>query len=325
MSQNPLSFVRRSLTAVPEQLLAVVDDVDLSAKSGVTGIARTTIASVRSTRRADRFAALAPPAVVRTMAELVSQGELDRCVELLGEHSAKPTYEQLVHAIDAMLEEGRNPRLVAVMLASAAAANVPAAPHCLRLLEERDVWALPVIETAAPSVSRSGPDEDVKERRRQRRAEQQQSRAKSRPAAPTHRRIRVAASSDPGTPIRATPLKLDRRRAILTPLESARVSVEHPLVGEIVSVEIEFDAANPAELAVTSKVRPALVVAASATELLVRPIFTNAGHARRPIRSWHRVGLAHESFLGPDRVFVAVPTPLPRVGRLNDDEWNSLL
>jgi hypothetical protein len=74
-----------------------------------------------------------------------------------------------------------------------------------------------------------------------------------------------------------------------------------------------------------SKIRPVLVVAASPTGMLVLGIYSNPSPTRVLFQPWRRLGLAHVSFIATDRV--SVPLALDgaeRIGRLGDEEWNSL-
>jgi hypothetical protein len=112
---------------------------------------------------------------------------------------------------------------------------------------------------------------------------------------------------------------------LLTPLEESRFNADHPLAGSIVVVEVPFDALDPVQPDVTAKERPALVVAASSEELLVRPLYSNASPARAIFAPWRRVGLDHVSYVDDVRVVVAFGAePLRPLGQLTTAEWNAL-
>jgi hypothetical protein len=98
------------------------------------------------------------------------------------------------------------------------------------------------------------------------------------------------------------------------------------LVGVVVIVEVPFDATDRATPEVKSKERPALVVAANADTLLVRPIYSSAAPTRKVLQAWRRLGLDHVCYVEDVRVALGVATEsLERVGRLTDQEWNAQL
>jgi len=111
----------------------------------------------------------------------------------------------------------------------------------------------------------------------------------------------------------------------LTPLEESRFDVEHPLVGSVVVVDVPFDALDPVQPDVTSKERPALVVAASNDELLVRALYSHSSPTRSIFSPWRRVGLDHASYVDDVRLIVPLGSePLRPLGQLTTAEWNAL-
>jgi hypothetical protein len=114
---------------------------------------------------------------------------------------------------------------------------------------------------------------------------------------------------------------------LLTPLESSRYDVDHPLVGTVVLVDVPFDAVDPDQPEATSKERPALVVAVSKDDVLVRPIYSNQAPSRSVFQPWRRVGLDHVSFIDDARVGVPVASTESQrpLAQLTVDEWNALL
>ena len=116
-----------------------------------------------------------------------------------------------------------------------------------------------------------------------------------------------------------------RRAVRLTPLEASRFDPAHPLAGAVVVVEVPFDGVDPDEPGVTSKVRPALVVAGGPDALLVRALYSQDAPTRQPFAPWRRVGLDHPSFIEDARVAIPLTGPAPAsLGRLSDEEWNAL-
>jgi hypothetical protein len=114
---------------------------------------------------------------------------------------------------------------------------------------------------------------------------------------------------------------------IFTPAELERFDPEHAMVGTVVIVEVPFDATDPSAPEQKSKERPALVVAASADSLLVRPIYSANAPTRNVFQAWRRLGLDHVCYVDDTRVALSVAPSesLGRVGRLTDQEWNSQL
>lgn len=344
------TLVRRAIvTYGASELLTLVDSLNLQPSARVDVVILAPLRNLHRGRNVNAFASNAPMLAVRFLAELISADALNRVVELLGDNSDEPSLEQLTAAVDALLAEEFAPSVVATMLALAAANAVPAAPHCVTLLERREEFSLVPLElvaAASPLAPAHSVDPKIREQRAKRRDEQklarqrQNSRPPSRPAktksAPPRPVtpspvVRYEVDSEniivpPNTSVPATPV-IERRRIILTPLEETRFNTEHPLSGTVIALDVPFDAPNTDELSVSGKLRPVLVVAGAAEELLVLPIFSNDAPDRVPFLSWKQIGLDHASFLGLDRVSVELEpsTAIRRIGRLNDQEWNALL
>ena len=88
-----------------------------------------------------------------------------------------------------------------------------------------------------------------------------------------------------------------------------------------------FDSVDPVVPEQKAKARPALVVAASDTGVLIRGIYSNPATTRVLFQPWRRLGLDHVSYIDGDRIAVTVDGPdgVGRLGRLADDEWNGLV
>src|ERR1019366_10635351 len=79
----------------------------------------------------------------------------------------------------------------------------------------------------------------------------------------------------------------------------------HPLAGWVVTTEVPFDNVDPVIPEQQSKIRPAVVVAASDEGLLVRGIYTDASPTRSLFSPWRRLGLDHVSYVDVARSSVA--------------------
>jgi hypothetical protein len=120
-------------------------------------------------------------------------------------------------------------------------------------------------------------------------------------------------------------LEIVRRRFIFTPSELEMFDPNHPLVGSVVLAEVPFDAVDPLIPEQRSKVRPVLVVAACESAMLILGIYSNQSSSRGLFQPWRRLGLAHVSYISADRVALsASPESVEKIGRLSDEEWNSL-
>ena len=331
---NAAEISRRALLKISEStILTVVDGLDLRGHAKISAVVGIPLRNLQQRHDVASFAATAPIAAVTALLELLAMSPLEKVIAALGEHADAPNFEQLSGAIDAVRRDGTSADDVVAVLAFAIAEEFPAAPHCRRLFDERDDLALPELPDVVISPTVLAPketDPEVKEQRRRRREEE-----KKRKRGPTSQR--------PPRPVRAKPVaktrdapsmsrmvndeSAERRRPmILTPAELERFDPENAWAGAVVIVEVPFDATDPAAPEVKSKERPALVVAASADALLVRPIYSNAAPTRKVLQAWRRLGLDHVCYVDDVRVAVNVPTEsLERVGRLTDQEWNAQL
>lgn len=337
-SLDPSTLLRRALAHCDDEtVLALVDQLNLQPSARVDVVVVAPIRNLRKSRSVLAFASTAPIAAVRFLIELLSRDALDRVVELLGEASSEPTFAQLSDAVDRLVTQEFEPSIIAAMLASAAANQVPAAAHCQRLLAERVSFQLPEIEVIATPqslINLKAVDPKIREQRRARREQQKQSRQRP-PSRPTNRSTPKSSPTLKPTTTSATsnvrPAVAElsesrRRQPVLTPLESAEFSSDHVLAGCVVELDVPFDDSTD-EFGSDSKVRPALVIAGSPTAVLVRPVFTNPAADRVLLAGWNRLGLDHPSYVSLARVNVALRASesVRRFGRLTNDEWNTVL
>jgi hypothetical protein len=111
----------------------------------------------------------------------------------------------------------------------------------------------------------------------------------------------------------------------LTPAEVAVYDIAHPLAGWVVTTEVPFDNVDPVIPEQQSKIRPAVVVAASDEGLLVRGIYSHPSATRGIFSPWRRLGLDHVSYVDVSRSPVGADAEVNRLGALSDEEWNALL
>jgi hypothetical protein len=330
LTASPHEILRRALVGLDEAfVLEAVDSLQLTGAKLAANIA-VPLRSLQKSHDVATFAASAPLAAVAGLLELLSMDALEKIVELLGEHAENPTYEQLAAAVAGLREAGADRNHVLAVLAFAAGSEFPAAAPCRTLLDEEGDLALPDLEVTAGQRSLLSPKEqsaEVLEQRRQRREEEKARKKaqatkkiggpakyeKKKSAAPT-----VQAAPKVSTPVR----EIARRSVMLTPAEAAVYSEVHPLTGWVVTVDVPFDAVDPAQPDVQSKVRPALVVAGSDQGLLVRGIYSGEGPGRGVFGAWRRTGLDHVSYLEAGRHAVANEDVVKLV-KLTDEEWNA--
>ena len=340
-SSNGHVLLRRALLFCgTDRVLALVEQLNLQPTAGVDILVVAPLRLLKKSRALATFAAGAPMGAIRLLAELLSQDALERVVTLLDDSSNDPSFEELSDAVGHLADEGVAPEVVATMLVFAVVSEVPAAPHCQRLLEERLEFALPeldVVVAKSPLLNPKTVDPLVREQRRQRREDQKSSRqrAKTRPPSRGSNRESTQLTTAPSTPgatvhVEQQPEELvdefTRRRVILTPLESAQYASDHPLSGFVIELDVAYDEGQTDDSGATSKTRPVVVVAGSATSLLVRPIFSQPGLGRTPLSGWNRLGLAHPSYVDLIRHPISFDPSLSprRFGLLTDDEWNAL-
>ncbi|HWD94936.1 MAG TPA: hypothetical protein VG246_00790 [Acidimicrobiales bacterium] len=333
-SSSANHVVRAALLKMsPDTVLATADSLDLRAHSKVSAVVGVPLRQLQSRRDVNAFATSAPIAAVKGLLEVMALAPLEKIIGLLGEHADSPNYEQLATAVDEMLATGSTNDEVVAVLAFAVSDAFPAAPQCRRLLAEREELALPELpDIAAPSVL-APPREvsaEIREQRKNRREEEKRrkkSASTARPQRTTRPKNVAPPRTDMSTAMSIAPKVPEaRRHALLTPLEAARFDTEHPLAGTVLVVDVPFDAHDPEQPEITSKERPALVVAASNDALLVRAIYSNPSPTRSLFGPWRRVGLDHISYIDDVRVVVASERPeaMHRLTALSTAEWNTL-
>lgn len=326
MTTSTTDIIRRSLIKIdPARVLGLVDELDLRPSARVTAVVGVPLRSLQQRRDVASFAASAPLPAVRAVLELLSLDPLNKVVEALGDHAESPTFEQLSEAIEQVRAAGTGDDDVVAVLCFAVGEAFPAAPHCRRLLEEREEWRLPELpEVGAASLVAPSREVDpaLKEARRQRREQQRRKKVTSAP--PRHAKAPKAPRDDQRVVTRVTesPTVVERRSARLTPRESALYDASHPLAGSVILALVPFDAVDPSAEEATAKERPALVVAASANGALVRGIYSQQFVNRTVFAPWRRLHLDHVCYLSDDRVPVELPVPLVTLGELTPEEWN---
>jgi len=333
LSGDAVETARRALIKISEtRILEVVDGLDLRGHAKISAVVGIPLRNLQQRRDIAAFATSAPMAAVTALLELLAMAPLEKVIAALGDHADTPNFEQLSDAIDNVSRDGSsNDDIVAVMV-FAIVEDFPAAPHCRRLLEERAEYALPELPDVTVESKLLQPkvtDPEIKEQRRRRREEERKRKrgpSSQRPARPTKSKPASKARDLDIPSVGDAEMPTERRRPIkFTPAELERFNPEHALVGSIVIVDVPFDSSDPSAPEQKSKERPALVVAASADELLVRPIYSANAPTRSVLRAWRRLGLDHVCYVDDARIALNVdPTaPFERVGRLSDQEWNS--
>jgi hypothetical protein len=331
-ASNAPTVVRAALLKFdPEYVLSVVDSLDLRANAKVSAVVGVPLRQLQQRRDVEAFVASAPTPAARALLEVIAMAPLEKVIELLGDHAEHPTYEQLSVAIDQFLEVGGTTDDALSVLAYAIGDEFPAAAQCRQLIAEREVFALPEVPEMHAASVLAAPREvspEIREQRKQRREEEKRRKKPATPPrAPRSAKPKNSAPPRPSAPVfSVAPSEPEsRRRVFLTPLEESRFDAGHPLAGSIVVVDVPFDALDPVQPDVTSKERPALVVAASNEELLVRPLYSQSSPTRSIFAPWRRVGLDHVSYVDDARLAVPLKSEALRpLGQLTTGEWNAL-
>jgi hypothetical protein len=332
---NAAELARRGLLKISETtILTTVDGLDLRGHAKISAVVGIPLRTMQQRHDIGSFAASAPIAAVTALLELLAMATLEKVIVALGDHADTPNFEQLSEAIDTVRGDGASLDDVVAVLAFAIVEDFPAAPHCRRLFEERDEFALPELPDVAVAPTTSAPketDPEIKEQRRRRREEEKKRKrgpTSQRPPRPTKSKSVPKAGANSNEPRRTVETTVEARRPMnFTPAELDLFDPEHALAGTVVIVDVPFDAVDPAAPEQKSKERPALVVAANAGALLVRPIYSSGAPTRNVLQAWRRLGLDHVCYLDDTRVTLSVATTesLERVGRLTDQEWNAQL
>jgi hypothetical protein len=333
ISGDAIETARRALIKISEpRIWEVVDELDLRGHAKISAVVGIPLRSLQQRRDVAAFATSAPMAAVTALLELLAMAPLEKVIAALGDHADAPNFEQLSDAIDTVRRDGSSVDEIVAVMAFAIVEDFPAAPHCRRLFEERAEYALPELPEVTVESKLLQPkvtDPEIKEQRRRRREEEKKRKrgpssqrpvrpTKSKPAAKT-RDLSVPSAGSGETP------REQRRPMNFTPAELERFNPEHALAGTVVIVDVPFDSTDPSAPEQKTKERPALVVAASADGLLVRPIYSANAPTRSVLQAWRRLGLDHVCYVDDARIAlnVAPTAPFERVGRLSDQEWNA--
>jgi len=329
--------MRRAIAKMDaDKVMHVVDALQLQGAK-LSAVVAVPLRSLQKKRDVAAFAAGAPIDAVSGLLELLAMEPLEKVIETLGDHADSPTYEQLSSAITSLRGETLGDDELVAVLAFAIGNDFPAAPHCRQILGEDETLALPEIDITIGQAALLSPkvvDESVREQRRARR-EQEKARKQALAAKAKVDRSHPKSKAEKKKPaVHATPatvasmstkLEVSRRAALLTPAETALYDPAHPLAGWVVTTEVPFDNVDPVVPEKQSKIRPAIVVAASDEGLLVRGIYSNPSPTRSVFSAWRRLGLDHVSYVDVARSPVVAGAEVNRLGALSDEEWNALL
>ncbi len=334
-ASNAIEIARRAMLKIDDEvILKTVDGLDLRSHAKISAVVGMPLRNLQQRRDVTAFALSAPVPALQALLEVLAMAPLEKVIDALGDHADAPNLEQLRGAVDTVRAEGATVSDVVAVLGFAVAEGFPAAPSCRQLLQDVPEYALPELPDVEPSSALLTPKETdplIREQRRLRREQEKQRKrgpSSVRPTRPVKGKSSSTPASTPSTESLDAPAApaAERRRVLLTPSESERFDVQHPLAGTVVIVEVPFDSTDPLIPEQKSKERPALVVGANDESLLVRPIYSNPSTTRVTFGAWRRLGLDHACYVDDARVAVTVTSTdsLERLGRLNDQEWNSL-
>ncbi|HEY5302763.1 MAG TPA: hypothetical protein VIJ86_01750 [Acidimicrobiales bacterium] len=329
--------MRRAIAKIDDaMIMRVVDALQLQGAK-LSAVVAVPLRSLQKKRDVGSFAAGAPIDAVSGLLEVLAMDPLEKVIAALGDHAESPNYEQLTSAIASLRGEALTDDEIVAVLAFAIGNEFPAAPHCRQILGEDEALALPEIEVTIGQASLLIPkvvDEAVREQRRQRRDEEkvrkaaQAAKAKvehHHPKMKSEKKKPVVTTSTSASTHVHVPTTVIRRAVQLTPTEVALYDAGHAMAGSVVTTEVPFDNVDPVVPEQQSKIRPAVVVAASDEGLLVRGIYSNPSPTRSIFSPWRRMGLDHVSYVDVTRSAVRVGAEVNRLGVLTDEEWNALL
>ena len=291
-----------------------------------------------------------------SVAAAASEACLARTIELLGDDSDDPSRDQLLAAIDALGDEF-SMATVAVMLASVADGDMAASDLCFELLasDERfglTDWAdIDARSTAPPAEPRTavGTTPEQREARRLKKQKDAEARRKkleeARKAGEELRRARKKERRPgpegtegkrrgpvPGSGSGSSVAPRLTRRAHLTPAQEAEFDRNDPWVAGVVFAWVPFDPAETDGREIggeDGKMRRCVVVAGSATHLLVRPGFSEGGVKSRdwksvPLKHWRRSGFDQQTWIDIEVLQVPRDPEQAPVGWISGEDWNAL-
>ena len=331
LTASPNDLMRRALVAMDQDfVLEVVDSINLVGVK-LPAVVAVPLKSLQKKHDLASFAAGAPIDAVLGLLELLSVDALEKIIELLGDHAEEPNYDQLKAAVDALRVDGGTRNHIIAVLAFAAGQEFPASPSCRRILDEEADLHLPELEVTTGTASLLNPKEQdaaILEQRRLRREEEKAKKKaqaeKAKGKVKYEKKAKPAPAAAPVAPVVVAALDVTRRSVPLTPAEAAKFDAAHPLAGWVVATDVPFDAIDPAMPDVHSKVRPAVVVAASQEGVLVRGIYSNETPSRSLFQAWRRAGLDHASYVDSVRIAIGPDVEVEKLVKLTDEEWNSL-
>ncbi|HUQ40170.1 MAG TPA: hypothetical protein VM030_08420 [Acidimicrobiales bacterium] len=339
---------RAVLTADPADLRAAFDRLpEATFRALAASAGQPHVILRRSADPAARLRRMPDDTQLAALAEALVGPCLEDTVEVLGEASDEPTYNQLMAALDDVAER-HTPHAVATMLAYVAATGQPASGHCARILDEDERFPVadeaesaagaatsatagPVPAPIPPPGRGASPErKEARQARRQREREERKAEASRAARAAEALRQRKQAKStaereaaEPGSDRTARPAAAPRREVPAWALGDD-FSPGDPLTGAVVTAEIVFE--GPTDGA---KVRPCVVVAGSADSLLLRPCYSEGGVRSRDWRSvevldWWQAGMTKPGWVENDLRAVHRDQVGEVIGRLTDQDWNRL-
>ncbi len=353
-------------SAVVEAAVAQVGNEELKAALALTADPRfeapTAVANaLRALRKhRDPTAVVGRPqyrAALPDLAAAIADACLARTIEVLGDHSDDPTREQLLDALD-QVRESFSEVTMAVMLASVADGGMPASDLCYDIVTVDGRFGLAeqpgaaVVDDPPPrptTTTRSGVSPEQRQARRaKKQKDADERRRKLEAAAKAAEQVRrerkkersttLAAAGGTGSGVATDPpasvAPRLNRRAALTPLQEEEFDRFDPWAGAVVFVWVPFGAAvpspsDPSQPDLDGKSRRSVVVAGSATHLLVRPGYSEGGAKRRdwksvPLRQWKRAGFDRPTWIDSESIRVPRHPEQSPVGWLAPEDWNAL-
>jgi len=289
------------------------------------------------------------------LAAVLADDCLSRTIEVLGDHSDDPTRDQLLDALDQVRESFADVT-IGVMLASVADGQMPASDLCFEVADGDERFGLTGWASTdgsdakgptAPAVERATTPEQREARRLKKQRDAEDRRRKMEAARKAGEQVRRARKQDRSSSasVAAASAKEagggsaapDRgasvaprltRRASLTPPQEEAFDRTDPWTTGVVYAWVAFDSVDPDHPELEGKSRPCVVVAGSATDLLVRPGYSEGGMKSRdwksvPLRHWKQAGFDQPTWIDSETLEIPRPVDGP-IGWLASEDWNAL-
>ena len=272
------------------------------------------------------------PGARKNLVYLAGASALDAFIEVLGDSSSNPSFDQLAAASDEVLKSHQMYEVVCA-LGFAVVDNFVAEPHANQLISERFLDSLPIAPEKPMPIRHS--HEKVRTSPKSKKVVKKAVPTGTRSAYKRTRnsgRKEVDSPTEISQPAAQAILPVSRRQPPLTMVRRDKrqsVSFTHHLVGKIARIDLPFldKDDQPIDDPNAYKNRRCLVIGVGPDFVVVRGIFSDDRFDRTFFRSWRRY-MDHRSYISQTNQVVQIDTNTVRVSNsepIPTDEWNDIV